>query len=324
LIENSHHPLVSVILPCYKMGRFIGDALESVGKQTYTNWEVIAVDDCGPQDGSKEAIDALAKSFPSKRIVYHRHEKNGGVSAARNTAIGLARGDVIALLDPDDSWGRDHLQVHVDVFRRNPDVLLSYSQANTLDENGQILERPTGFYNFLGVAGVGIPGKVSDGYLRAMMTRMYVPVSSACLQRNVLLDLGGFQTGMKFQVEDWVMWARIGKRGPVYFTELPTAYYRIHPQSFSNLQKPIHDLKNNIEFVFAVGDHEGQSDTLTQAIKRITTDTLIYKTISRTKRIWCSFLIFIQCVNRGWWNQAVASLKVAFTFLKKCENPLQN
>ena len=95
-MKNSNHPLVSVIMPCYKMGRFIGEALESVGKQTYTNWEVIAVDDCGPEDGTREALEFFAKQFPNNQIIYHRHEKNGGVSAARNMAIELSRGQYLA------------------------------------------------------------------------------------------------------------------------------------------------------------------------------------------------------------------------------------
>ena len=68
MTEESKHPLVSVIMPCYKMGRFIGEALESVGKQTYTNWEVIAVDDCGPEDGTRKAVEFFAKQFPNNRI----------------------------------------------------------------------------------------------------------------------------------------------------------------------------------------------------------------------------------------------------------------
>ena len=81
-IENSHisdRPLVSIIIPSYKMGRYIGEALESVGKQTYENWEVIAVDDCGPEDGTKEIIESFAACHPQHRIEFIRHQKNGGV-----------------------------------------------------------------------------------------------------------------------------------------------------------------------------------------------------------------------------------------------------
>ena len=66
-------------MPCYKMGRFIGEALESVGKQTYTNWEVLAVDDCGPEDGTREAVEGFAKQFPNNGIIYHTDTKKTAV-----------------------------------------------------------------------------------------------------------------------------------------------------------------------------------------------------------------------------------------------------
>ena len=70
--------LVSVIIPCYKMGGYIAEALESIGKQTYENWEVIAVDDCGPEDGTREIVESFAADQPQHRVEYIRHKENGG------------------------------------------------------------------------------------------------------------------------------------------------------------------------------------------------------------------------------------------------------
>ena len=74
------------------MGRFIGDALNSVSKQTYDNWEVIVVDDCGPEDGTREVVDSFAEMHGQHRIEYITHAKNLGVSAARNSGIDVAKG----------------------------------------------------------------------------------------------------------------------------------------------------------------------------------------------------------------------------------------
>jgi glycosyltransferase involved in cell wall biosynthesis len=315
LTEEPSQPLVSVILPCYKTGQFIGEALESVGAQTYRNWEVIAVDDCGPEDGTREAVEAFAAKFPNHRILYHRHEKNAGVSAARNTGIRAARGDVVALLDSDDLWNPDHLGVHISILCQNSDVVLSYSQADTIDERGDLLTEPTGFYNFCGVAGNGIPGRMEDGYFRAMMVWIYVPVSTACLRRDVLLEIGGFQEGMKYQIEDWVMWARAGKRGAIHFTERSSARYRIHPQSFSNRQSVAGAIDNHIEFVFTVGDHEGRSHTLSRAMARITTRALNYPRGSSVLRMKFAAKILLQCFWRGWWRQAMAAAEAWGKFL---------
>ena len=305
----------TAVLPAYKMGSYIGAALDSVGKQTYPHWESIVVDDAGPDDGTKEIVEAFARSHPDHRVEYIRHDRNAGVSAARNTAIKAAKGEVVALLDPDDAWKPEHLQTHAEVFSANPDVVLSYSQADTIDEKGELITQPTGFYNFCGVAGNGLPGKVEDGYFRAMMVWMYAPVSTACLRRDTLVAIGGFQEGMKYQIEDWVMWARAGKRGAVHFTERPTALYRIHPQGFSNRQSIAGAIDNHVEFVFTVGDHEGCGFALSKAVARITTRALNYPRAPLVLRLKFAAKIFLQCCKRGWWRQALASADAWKKFL---------
>ena len=97
-------PAFSIIIPAYKMGRFIGEALASVGVQSCRDWEVIVVEDCGPEDGTEAIVRDFAKAHPNHRVEFIRHERNTGVSGARNTAIAAARGDFLAFLDPDNYW----------------------------------------------------------------------------------------------------------------------------------------------------------------------------------------------------------------------------
>ena len=103
-------PLVSVILPSYGMGKFIQHALESIGSQTYGNWEVILVDDCGPEDGTREALQAFRSRHPSKRVEYLRNKENAGCGESRNVGMDAARGEYFAFLDPDDYWGSGYLE----------------------------------------------------------------------------------------------------------------------------------------------------------------------------------------------------------------------
>src|SRR3954464_6313135 len=110
--------LVSVVMPCYRMGAYVRDALSSVDAQTYPRWELIAVDDCGPADGTREAVQAFIANHPDRRVEYIRHEVNGGVGAARNTAIAAARGEFVAFLDPDDVWFPEHLATALREFSR--------------------------------------------------------------------------------------------------------------------------------------------------------------------------------------------------------------
>lgn len=114
----------SVVMPTYGVGDYIGDALGCLMMQTYDNFEVIVVDDCSP-DKSGE----IARGFQNRddRFFYYKHEKNMGVSAARNTGIEHATGDYILFLDPDDLYERNLLRVCAAALERNPVDLLVYS-----------------------------------------------------------------------------------------------------------------------------------------------------------------------------------------------------
>jgi len=84
-------PLVSIILPSYKMGSYVSRALESIGKQTYTNWEVLLVDDCGPEDGTHNAVLEFQSNYPANRVQYIRNSENFGIGNSRNIAIAESR-----------------------------------------------------------------------------------------------------------------------------------------------------------------------------------------------------------------------------------------
>jgi glycosyltransferase involved in cell wall biosynthesis len=107
-LDQTGSPLVSVIIPAYDVAEFIGEALDSVFAQTFTDYEVIVINDGSPDTAKLER--ALAPYL--SRIVYLKQE-NRGVSAARNTGINAARGSLIAFLDGDDVWLPNYLEVQV-------------------------------------------------------------------------------------------------------------------------------------------------------------------------------------------------------------------
>ena len=93
--------LVSIITPTYNCGKFITETIQSVKAQSYTNWEMIIVDDCSSDD-TKVVVEELQKN--DSRIRYYCLEKNSGAAVARNTALKLAKVRWIAFLDSDDLW----------------------------------------------------------------------------------------------------------------------------------------------------------------------------------------------------------------------------
>jgi len=107
------NPLISIVLPLYNGIKYIDKALKSVLAQTYTNWELLIIDD-GSTDGGAEWIE---QHYPAAKIT---RQKNAGVAAARNTGIKLSQGEVIAFLDQDDEWLPGKLQVQWDILKHNP------------------------------------------------------------------------------------------------------------------------------------------------------------------------------------------------------------
>ena len=106
--------LVSVIMPSYNTARFIGNSIKSVLNQTYTNWELIIVDDC-----STDNTDEVVENFKDKRIKFFKNKKNYGAAFSRNRALKLAEGRWIAFLDSDDLWVNTKLEKQISFMKKN-------------------------------------------------------------------------------------------------------------------------------------------------------------------------------------------------------------
>ncbi|MBR2988532.1 MAG: glycosyltransferase family 2 protein, partial [Clostridia bacterium] len=96
---------VSIIMPTYNSAKFIGESITSVLNQTYTDWELIIVDDC-----STDNTEEIVTSFGDERISYIKNEVNSGAAVSRNRAIDLAQGKWIAFLDSDDLYKSEKLE----------------------------------------------------------------------------------------------------------------------------------------------------------------------------------------------------------------------
>jgi len=207
-------------MPCFKMGHYIGYALESVGHQTHRQWEILAVDDCGPEDGTRGLVESFAQRFTDHRVEYIRHERNGGVSAARNTAIATARGNVVAFLDPDDAWFPDHLAKSLAAFQADAEVAAVTSPVEVFwDDDKKIPPRRS----------------VVEHWKRArfpatLSIHNFIQPSATLVRRDALVDVGAFTTTPALQhIEDYDLWIRLTERGYQFrFLDDVTSRYRKH------------------------------------------------------------------------------------------------
>lgn len=206
---------MSVILPCYGMGRYLGEALTSVAAQTHPHFEVIVIDDCGPEDGTREVVEEFVKAEPGKRIVFHRREKNGGAALARNAGVALAQGTIIAFLDPDDKWQPSHLACCLGLLQTAD---ICSTRARCMSATGELMGP---FF-----------GERMDAVIAAFPVSLarenFILPSGTAMHRSAWEKVGEFGDNLR-PAEDWDYYLRcVVARLRFAFTREETVLYRRH------------------------------------------------------------------------------------------------
>ena len=169
--EIYNKTLVSVIMPAYNAERYIEEAITSVINQTYTNWELIVIDD-GSKDNTAEIVKQFAEK--DKRITLYLNEKNMGVAKTRNRGFDMAKGEYIALLDSDDIWLPEKLENQLKLAEETKAELV-YTSYSIIDTDGNkskddyIVAEKTDFEsllkeNIIGCSTVLLKKEISDNY----------------------------------------------------------------------------------------------------------------------------------------------------------------
>ncbi len=215
---------VSVVVPAFKMGAFLGEALESVHMQTHKFWEVVVVDDAGPEDGTKRIVEDFSRRHPDGRIKYLRHATNQGVSAARNTGIAASTGELLAFLDPDDVWLPEYLQRMTGVFSDKPVISLVNARVLLFGDNLPV-ER----------AYLLQPWEI-ECFPSSLAVSNFIAPSATVLRRSAMEKVGGFDTAPEIQhAEDYDLWIRLVEAGCefVLLNDI-LVRYRKHPGAASD------------------------------------------------------------------------------------------
>lgn len=172
-IDIDTSPLVSVITPLYNAERFISETIKSVQNQTYTNWEMIIVNDQSSDKGV-ELVKVFQKD--DERIILLENDKNEGAAVSRNKAIESAKGRFIAFLDSDDLWLPEKLDTQVK-FMLEKDVAFSFAAYEKVDMDGnkfgQIdVPEKVDYYSLLKTCSVGCLTAVYDS---EKLGKVYMP-----------------------------------------------------------------------------------------------------------------------------------------------------
>lgn len=218
-------PRVSILMPVYNNGDYVAEAIESMLSQTFSDFELIVLDDCS-SDHSREVIE----SFTDKRIIYHRNEKNLGLANNLNIGLDMARGEFIARMDGDDISLPERLQIQVDFLNNHPDIDLCSCGLEKFGKETDIWIRETD------------PEQVKITML------FFSPIlhASSVWRREKFENRGLRYRQEAFPAEDYDLWARAVASG-LQLANIPQVLYkyRIHGVQVTktddrNLAREIH------------------------------------------------------------------------------------
>lgn len=187
--------LVSFLIPVFNGERHIGNALESVLAQDYSNFEVIVVDD-GSTDGTAGILQGF-KRHSGFKIVTNR--KNQGIVGALNRGLTHCTGDLVARLDADDITSPDRLSVQVDLFDGNPSLVLSAGAYERVSPTGKRIK-------------IGAPPMSHGAMFVALLGSNRINHSTATFRRSIAHALGGYRAEWSL-VEDYDLWLRLLRVG---------------------------------------------------------------------------------------------------------------
>ena len=227
---KNNSPLISVIMNCFNGEKFLKEAIDSIYKQTYNNWEIIFWD-----NNSKDKSRSIAKKY-NKKLHYFKSKTTTILGEARVKAVNESSGDLLAFLDCDDVWLSDKLEKQVKVYRNNVNAGIIYSKANIINTNGEIiglmpdkLKLPTG------------------DIFSELVKDNFIPFVSALVSREKYYQCGGFPLNF-VNATDYNLFLKISFNYKAIGLNDITCMYRQHDNNLSNKTKII-GAKENLEIV---------------------------------------------------------------------------
>jgi glycosyltransferase involved in cell wall biosynthesis len=234
----NNNPLVSAIIIFLNEEKFLAEAIGSVFAQTYSNWELLLVDD-GSSDGSTDVARRYVEQYPEKvRYLKHEGHQNRGTGASRNLGVRQAEGDYIAFLDADDVWLPRKLERQVAIMASQPEAAMIYGAiqlwygwtGRSEDIQRDSLQAIAVEPNTL----VRPPNLLVLFLARKAITPA---PSDALLRRQIVDDVGGFDESFQALYEDQAFFAKVCLKASVFVAGECWDRHRQHPDSACSIGK---------------------------------------------------------------------------------------
>jgi glycosyltransferase involved in cell wall biosynthesis len=220
MLKNSE-PLVSVIMNCYNGEKYLTEAINSVMRQTYSNWELIFWDNVST-DKSKD----IFYSFHDSRLKYKLSDKHTNLSEARIRAIKESQGELIAFLDVDDFWKNEKLEKQVSLFE-DKDIIFSCTSCNVIYENSNKklqIEPPRSFTGLV---------------FNELFENYFVVLSSLVVRRNAYDAIGGF-SNLYHIIGDFDLVLKLAVTGRCAIEYDYLTYIRKHSNNESDIKSSLY------------------------------------------------------------------------------------
>ena len=214
-------PKVSIIVPSYNRAEFIEATVGSILAQSFTDFELVFVD-----DGSTDNTEELMKKYLDKdpRVKYFK-QKNSERAVARTYGLSLANADLLCLVDSDDLWYKDKLEKQVAIMDANPNLVFCYASVNRIDmEGNRVASSPRQHQGF------------SGHIFYDLLMRNFIPSVTPMFRKTAFENVGAQITEF-IPYEDWDFWLKFSRQGEFFHIKEPLGDYRLHPgQSVQNVK----------------------------------------------------------------------------------------
>jgi len=230
-MNQPFRPLLTIISPTYNHQDYIAQCVDSVLQQAYPHWEQIIID-----DGSTDRTGEIVRGYADPRIRYY-HQNNAGIEALAHTynhALSLSRGELIAILEGDDTWPPQKLANMMNAFS-DPSVVLAYGEMREINADGKQAKRISRTARIRRSLPRKIlfndPPPAAAAHMLTFYGHSLIPASTVVIRRSALQAVGGFQYVPRQGYVDFPTFIRLSTQGKFYYTSEVVGYRRMHPSS---------------------------------------------------------------------------------------------
>lgn len=216
-------PEVTILMTSYNHGKFIRESIESVLRQSFSDFELIIVDDCSFDDSFE-----IIKSYTDDRIIAIRNEKNMGPEHAFEIMLKMARGKYIAIADSDNVWVNDKLEKQINFLKTNSGYAAVFTRVQLIDGDGEPFQGDSAYAKIFDVE-----NRSRQEWLKQFFYHGNCLCHPSILIKREMYDECGMMVNGLWQVPDFYKWIRLCLKKEIYVLEERLVKFRLHENNIS-------------------------------------------------------------------------------------------